>query len=143
MMELRQQLTLEEAAVKASEANATLQRLGLCTSPSHATGTVPDLAASFRISEEDDVVCGDPIELIEWQSKNQSGYFGVACTSEGVFEARIQHGDTTWELGSYNTAEEAARVVASEYLDMHGSPPTQEQVWQETQLEKYGTCFFD
>ena len=64
------------------------------------------------------------IDLEQWRSsRNATGYKGVKML-------RDRYAATVWTpsgenkyLGVYDTAEEAARVHARKYLEVHGGPP--------------------
>ena len=74
------------------------------------------------------------IDLSQWRSTNTTGYKGVKQNHSGRYEARIWvSGEAPGEaghqrsLGIFDSAQEAARVYAKAYIDMHGPAPTQAQ----------------
>lgn len=75
------------------------------------------------------------VDLKPLRSKQRSsGYHGVKSPhyDKNKFQAdlpAIKEGGKSKYLGVYDTAEEAARVLAVKYLEVHGSPPKHDTNW--------------
>lgn len=81
--------------------------------------------AAALVAEMQSAVPG-AIDLSQWQTGSKAGYKGVSKEYDR-FVAYIQMPESgKTNLGTYNTAEEAARVYARAhiYLKLHGTPPT-------------------
>lgn len=63
------------------------------------------------------------IDLSQWRSYSKTGYRGVKARSGG-FEAQIYvRGEGLICLGTYHTAEQAAKMYARAYLKLNGAAP--------------------
>ena len=62
----------------------------------------------------------DPNTLLSWcrSDRNESGYRGVTLTSQGKFLARIGSSSNRQNLGTFNTAEGAARAFRQAFLKL-------------------------
>ena len=70
-------------------------------------------------------ICGDAeIDLAQWKSElTGTGYYGVFAQVNGGYSAQLESNQIQKCNGVYSTAQEAARVVAKEFLELHGAPP--------------------
>ena len=94
-----------------------------------------------RKADKYDAVAADQgIDLTQWRAQNSSGYRGVTKQQTGRFVARIRDGTKQKSLGTYATAEEAARVFAKERMRVRNEGSVEDE--QEMTLRPYvAKCF--
>jgi len=87
----------------------------------HGGPPAPNWAEKFRQEEE-----GEEIDLEPFRSEGRAGYRGV-CWDSGKrkYKAQICVNGDRRHLGSFDTAEEAARAHARAYLREYGGPSAQ------------------
>ena len=78
------------------------------------SGALKSKASDARREESLSATAMEVVDLAQCRSeKNRTGYFGVNATRSGKqFEAKFRYDGKLRCLGTFNTAEEAARAVA-------------------------------